>query len=380
MQEQNSGQDNSLDFLWTVGLIIGVFVATWYFGRPYISKAILHIRLWELLGIKWVMSSLTNWFDFPFFVNHIAKLESLSTYIYHNLNTTLGFKDLMHLSIIIGEYLRYPLGFLMIIFAWMLHFSGSSRNFRHVYTTKTFRHLEKKNWPQITPVVNLDLVNQSITKGSWAMALSPMDFCKENNLIDLKILERSCQTKLRCDDAYKVLALQLGPKWNGVEFLPIYLKALFAIFAARINEDKKSAETMLDQISSSAVTIDVNKMDFHGVDELLKKHASSKRVAKIVARHGYVSTVLASMLNGARKIGVLASSEFIWLKPLDRRMWYMLNTVGRATAVAEICGAFSHWLAELKLSKPLVAPMIEEGIRGLEVALSEIIYKSDEED
>lgn len=80
----------------------------------------------------------------------------------------------------------------------------------------------------------------------------------------------------------------------------------------------------------------------------MHKHLDSKKVAKILGLHGYVTTVLASMLVGARELGVLATSEFIWLKPLDRRMWYMLNSVGRTTPVAEICGAFAHWLAEKK--------------------------------
>ena len=61
-------------------------------------------------------------------------------------------------------------------------------------------------------------------------------------------------------------------------------------------------------------------------------------------------------------------------------MWYMLNSVGRPTATIEICGAFAHWLAEKKLGLPLMVPMVDEAVRGVEVALSEIIYKPDEEE
>ena len=56
--------------------------------------------------------------------------------------------------------------------------------------------------------------------------------------------------------------------------------------------------------------------------------------------------LIASLLEMARIDGVLASAEFLWLKPVDRRMWYMLNCVGRQTAVAEIAGLFAHWQAE----------------------------------
>jgi intracellular multiplication protein IcmP len=96
---------------------------------------------------------------------------------------------------------------------------------------------------------------------------------------------------------------------------------------------------------------------------------------KIVAGHAYITTAMASLLNISREAGVLATSEFIWLKPLDRRMWFMLNSVGRPTAVAEISGAFAHWLAEKKLGIPLVIPMVDEAVTGLELALKDILYK-----
>ena len=89
---------------------------------------------------------------------------------------------------------------------------------------------------------------------------------------------------------------------------------------------------------------------------------------------------MASMLEGARNIGVLASAEFIWLKPIDRGLWYMLNSVGRSTAVAEICGAYAHWIAESRNNGPLFAPMVGEAIKGLEIALTELIYHPDEEE
>ncbi len=34
------------------------------------------------------------------------------------------------------------------------------------------------NWPQITPVLDLDLIKTDIDKGPWAMAMTPMQFCK----------------------------------------------------------------------------------------------------------------------------------------------------------------------------------------------------------
>ena len=378
-QQQQTGQDNSLDILWTIGLVVGLLMGAWYFGKSYISTTVLYVRLGEATSVKFILYNLAKFFNLELFNQHVADLTALIAYIQRNLHAELEFSALIEISKTVGNYLKYPLSGLILLAVGWLRFGGSIRQFQHIYTTKTFRSLEKKNWPQITPVVNLDLVSQKIGEGPWAMALSPMDYCKNNNLIDVEHKNGVAVARLRYGEAYRILAMQLGSRWKGVDFLPIYLKALFAIFAARISEDKKGAEKLLDQISSSVTTIDVKKMNFRGVEELLRKHSNSQKVAKIVARHGYVTTLFASLLVGAREIGVLASSEFIWLKPLDRRMWYMLNSVGRPTSVAEICGAFAHWLAEKRLGMPLNAPMVEEAIKGLEIALSEVIYKPDEE-
>lgn len=84
------------------------------------------------------------------------------------------------------------------------------------------------------------------------------------------------------------------------------------------------------------------------------------------------------MLHGARADGVQASSDFLWLKPIDRRMWYVLNTVGRQTPFVEAAGVFAHWRAEKEMGKRIVVPMVEEATNALELALKEIVYKPDE--
>ena len=57
----------------------------------------------------------------------------------------------------------------------------------------------------------------------------------------------------------------------------------------------------------------------------------------------------------------------------------MLNSVGRRTAFPEVAGPFGHWVVEKRLRRPLQTAMVEEAINGLEEAISEVIYKPDDE-
>jgi intracellular multiplication protein IcmP len=232
--------------------------------------------------------------------------------------------------------------------------------------------------------MNLDLVKTNIDQGPWAMAMTPMQFCKRYKLLEEhKAQPREGMTRkewnrievsLRRGQANKVFALQLGPLWQGVERLPPHTRALFAAFAARNQNDTKAAENLLAHISRSSA----KKLDFMGTDELLKKHLNTKPVQQIINSHAYVLTVMASMLVAAREDGVQASADFLWLKPVDRRLWYMLNTVGRQTPFAEVAGPFAHWIAEREIGRRLIVPMVEEATNAVEKVLKELIYIPDE--
>jgi len=376
-QQQQQGSDKSMDILWIMALVIGAIILVWFFGRVYITSAVFYARIYEIKAINFVFDALRSavqsiGFSFP-----QTGLDQWLVYIQKNMGGAVGFGNLEALSTAVGKYTRYPLVLLMAVGGIFLYFKSPANKFRHTLTTTMLKKMEMEIWPQISPVVDLDLVKKKLDDEPWAVALSPMRFCKKYDLLDIEEKHGEYKTTLRRGAAYRVLSLQLGPKWNGLEALPVHLKALFAIFAARIENDKKGSENLLDQISDSASS---SELDFSGVNDLLRKHVKSKKVSKAVSLHGYITTILASMLVGARSVGVIATSEFIWLKPIDRRMWYMLNSVGRATSVPEISGAFAHWLAEKRLGLPLMVPMVDQAVRGLEIAISEMIYKPEEED
>lgn len=182
------------------------------------------------------------------------------------------------------------------------------------------------------------------------------------------------EVTLRRGKANKIFSMQVGALWPGFEKAAPHVRALFAVFAARNAGDTKSAEKLLAQISASSL----KKLNFDGADALYKKHQNVKGVQRILQTHGYTLTVMASMLEIAREDGVQASADFLWLKPVDRRLWYMLNTVGRQTPFVEVAGPYAHWLAEKILGRRLLVPMVEEATNALEISLKEVIYRPDE--
>lgn len=365
-QGGNQG-DNSSGVLWSVAALFAVGAGIWYGFKKYLVTYYFKLKLLEID----VLSHFTN------------NLDDVRSTIYSMDVNTIQLVDVLHVGEAVGYYLRIPCIIFICILAVVVFFTNTVRLYKRTYDMRSLRVAERPNWPQISPVTHLDLIKQDIDKGPWAMAMTPMQFCKRHNLLEefkrgpQEGMARKDWSKvevsLKRGHANKVFIMQLGPLWAGTSRLPPHVRALFAIFAGRYNSDPKAVD-LLKQLSNSATS----KLDFSGVDQLLKKHEGTKAVQQVMESHAYILTVMASMLVLARLDGVQASADFLWLKPLDRRLWYTLNTVGRQTPYTEVAGIFAHWVAEKEMGKKLLIPMVEEATNALELALKEIIYKPDE--
>ena len=290
------------------------------------------------------------------------------------------------LAIHAGKFMAIPFAILCFLFAAIVYFGPFTAHFRNIYDMKALYDSQKNLWPQILPISKQDLISTPIDKGPWAMSLNPMEFAKKYHLIreireqgtGEKLIQRGIKVRVEVlrDKAERVFKEQLGAPWEGIDKLNDYTKALFTAFIARAHHDRVASRKLLDDISASS---EAGKPDFSGTDALLKKYRDSKKAAKIIAQHAYVNTLMPSILELARTDGVLSCADFLWLKPIDRKLWYILNNVGRQTAFCEVGGIFAHWVVEKELRRRFSVPMVGEAVTGLEKALAMVLYQPEEE-
>ncbi len=367
---QQGQSDNSMGILWMIAAIFVAAAGVWYGFKKNLVSFYLTLKLWEI--------SLVSVFT--------SKLEDVRTVILTTDPLKFTFHEVSQIGEAVGNYLRFPFVLIIIVLAFIIYYSNSTRSFKRAYDMAALANAEKANWPQITPVLGLKLNKVPLDKGPWAMSMTPMEFCKRYKLLDeyraqpkegsLQKDRHRIEVTLKRGKANKIFSMQVGALWPGLDKLAPHIRALFAVFAARNGGDTKAAADLLASISASSQ----KKLDFSGTDALLKKHQGLKAVQKVMQTHGYTLTVMASMLEVAREDGVQASADFLWLKPVDRRLWYMLNVVGRQTPFAEVAGPYAHWLAEKLLGRRLLVPMVEEATNALELVLKEVVYRPDEID
>lgn len=364
---QQSATDQTSNFFWLLALIAGALIAVWFLKRPWFVVPAYYCRYYEIDFFQYV---LTKWNMVAEAVHlplvNLTELNTIKAYILSADPRHVSFSAFFALNELIGSWVRWFSTTVLLGLAALMYFKFANRKFTHIYTMKSLSEIEKANWPEITPVLSLNLVKEDIEKGPWAMAKTPLDFCKENALISPIVVDQRNVWKLDRGTAHRLLTVQVGPLWTGVYDLPIHMKILVIIFIARAERERDIARKFLGQISRSAGG---GKLDFSGVEEQLKKFANSKILRWLQPRHAYVYSMMASLLEISRSDGVLATAEFLWLKPVDRRLWYVLNSVGRQTAVVEIAGAHAHWLTEKKLGRALRTPMVDEAVNALEVSM-----------
>lgn len=366
--QQGQQPDNAYTPVWITVLLFVVGFSIWYAFHEYIVAIIFKVKLFEAQ----IVSLFT-----PALHSVIAKLQATSP-------AEVSFSELWSMSSAVGYYTRFPLLVILVILSAILYANDITKRYRKTYSMNELLQLEYVNWPNVAPVLKLKLTTQDLDEGPWAVAASPRAFAEKYHLIKRDVIEQKPTVRrergfvsatINRGETKRIFTMQLGDYWTNPDALPPHTKALFAMFAAKINHDRNTVNAMLAQLSNSTAS---GSLDYSGINELLAKHKDSEEVVKIYQRHAYILTVMASMVQKARDDGVLPTAQFLWLKPIDRRLWYMLNSVGRQTPFAEVGGPFAHWLAEKELKKRCIVPMVDEAVNALEAAIKEIKFKEEE--
>jgi intracellular multiplication protein IcmP len=386
------GQDQAADknayaIVWLLVLLVIVGAAIWYVFSDALKTGFIYFRIAELSVIHFIFSLLPT--DFPGIGDTFGRfaretgIELQAARLVDSRTITLEIAGA--LSEVAGEYLRYPAIILLAFLSFFIFKVNVHLRLKKKFNMQTLAAQEQTNWPQIKIATKVDLVNEDIDSGPWAMTMSPVQFAKRNKLAIIAVNENAASSfakvkvaeftlkldKIRAERAFSV---QLGRSFRGVAAMPPYRQAILAVFAARGCRNTKAATELMAQLAESGAT---GIPDCKGVSELWKKHTGEKRVQEIFKQHAYEFTVFISMLLFAREDGVVASADYLWVKPLDRRLWYVINNVGRQTPSVEVGGIFSHWNYEMALRRALSAPRIEEAVHALELALADVLYVPD---
>jgi hypothetical protein len=256
-----------------------------------------------------------------------------------------------------------------------------------------------ESFPCLWPVVGRGealLDPASYDDGPWRLVRSPLQFAVEHGLLldekgvpyaseevlrqGLGSVDAPAYGHARLDEARTrtVLREQLGPAFDGLYTLSPCRQALAAAFLAYAGGDKRGCLGILDAVSRVYEEIDgtptcplLGEKAFRKrVHSVLEKHRSILEEAPLLRHSAFELPWFMALLARARKKGVLASSQFLWLRPLDRPLWYTLHQCGGRTAWAEGFAAWAHYAAEERAGEALADAQLSQAVVSLREALA----------
>ncbi len=365
MADENKGDSN--DIIWLiVGLFVGIYGAAYFFGDN-IKTFYLTIKLYELklIGLIYATEDMKH-------IMNVIETKDISSWKWGELLT-------------VGSYVgRIINGFILAISAWYVYKIYKKNPYKKLTRSLDMMGLmnsEKHIWPFLTPISHKNLLNEPIDSGPYAMAMKPIEFVDKFKLLD-KPKDLSSLNKMKAE---KLFSSQLGKLWDTVDNLNPYCQALFGVFAAQAagetwkdvldkeGKPTKSLDAARDVLYKLAASADNGKKpDFKLAKHLVDRYKNDERSLKIMNRHAYVYTALATLYIEACKNGVLPPNNLLWLKTINRPFYFFLNCVGRRVAWVEVAGIFGHWKAEKVSNHPIEKPFVVKAREGLEKALQEI--------
>lgn len=388
----------NVDPTWTLMLLIGslclVGFLVWWGFRDEFLEAIRYIRLAEIAVIApfndqadacftWlreakvgnavptspVITASLGCFGPKF----ITSLPSTAKMTYFSVTPD----SLGYIGRLVGSYLRWILVPVCAFVVYYALYKTDRNKFRTAFGLESFIKVQAKVWPVIAPIVNFNPAKSSSRVIGdpvpsklplFAESLAPEEWLSYHQVNVVKSLpEREAM--------YSAFAMQLGPRWAGYGKLPPYIQALVAAFALKGVQKRDESDELLGRISlcwSDKKGFKLTPELASEIKGLLKDPKVGGEAQKIIEKHAYRSTAVLGMLKWARFMGgVLASAQFLWLRGVDRHLWYALNNLGRRSFHTEGSGAMAHYMAEEIAQKALVVPRLETAIVTMNKYVSE---------
>jgi intracellular multiplication protein IcmP len=361
-----------------------------------------------------------------YFLNFILHSQAIADTIV-NLKSVksindFSWEDIWTLTTFTGEYMRWlvvPPFLLWVVAMWR---KDPIFKFRRQMNIKSLLERNARVFFSVRPLVGEDLLAAGNYKNNWRPFVNPFNFTLEKNLFKMegretkdvnKYMVGLWKKRVNMDESlvgeYEYPTLDeaqarvlfeknLGEKiwdndkrpetkndvWSMLMRMPMHKRALATVLLCHYIAEgdlKKEGDALLEQFADSYYVEKLKKkkkkkvwsaeaLNASGVNnklrEILKKYDFDIVIIPFLF-HAWSHTLLISLFT---RVKTITSADFIWVKPVDRELWYVLNNVGRKTFGAEGGGAFAHFQVETGLARPLGSPDVDSAVDGLKSALT----------
>lgn len=283
-----------------------------------------------------------------------------------------------------GGYLRIPAFLLFGGLGYAVHRRGVARRYTKTHNFETLLVEQSRMHPRMRPVLWLKGREYDSDRGPYTWARTPWAWAVAQKVITPGEVAWATEQTFDADRAMSAFAAQVGArlayKSDGtLDAAPLafHEQILFAVFAARMMDRKNDSDSLLDVVAAgfgpdfsraerverlrkrtakydwpadTAYRIAIDRKADSLLDSVLGDAVKQTEIHRLVQTCRHVGPLLVLMMESAQaKYGILTTSDFIWLKAVDRTLHYTLNDVGRRVASTEAGGVRAYLIAHKAL-------------------------------
>ncbi len=241
-----------------------------------------------------------------------------------------------------------------------------------------FMEYQAQHWRHVITSVKIDPDKED---PDWAPAMTPLEWA-------MKI---GCVNTMEIDDfdnrVREGLRKQIGAKANDIRQLPVYAQAILALAWTNLTNQKKVGGLAGD-LAEAAIPHQLYANGKHYDEEKFKALATpilqKTNVYKVTGKNpvdffnevlrkhtGWRTAMVAAVAMcgpfqdwDGGNAGVFPPSTYLWVKGVDRTLWYALNNVGAPRFKIEGLGPIAQWKKE-RMQGKRVQNDFHSAIRGV---------------
>lgn len=363
-----SSEWNYLIFALVIG---GAGWVAWMLASEYIVLGVYFINRLQIMAWGQVMGLGERGVAYLDYLNSFFDGRSLADKVtWGEMTSTIN---------VIGTVTRMPIAIASFIVVIVVYLRMKGDGFKEKLSLIKFANYQAEHWGTLTPSARF---NPDLLEKSTMPSKTPSDWMHDLGL-KVRLTSAGTLSEKARDVCEKAFVKQLGNGWAPIGKLPLHVRVLFAILVTHGTKHKGAFQLRQDVARVYADTHDPKKRDA-ALEELIKEHMANEKACQpfleIAEKHAYVPTALIAILKEVRKrYGVLASAEFVWLKRIDRDLWYAMNDTGRNAFHVESAGIFSHYFYENVSKRAQSEPRVDNALLGLEDYISHHGIEEEEE-
>ncbi len=359
-------QGSDLPGFVVAGIALAVLaVLAWLLGHPALVSLWLWIKSGEIAAIRF--------FDLsdPARFRHLA--HALATVRADHLQARVRLATVSAVNRRIGRYVGPVCALPILIFA-IIVFRARRRRLRGFTTEEVVEAIQDRYpWGRYW---NLHIHTMDPHSGPFALALRPWDLARRLDAAQWEP-EGGDHLGLRPERFAAYYTEQLGSDDLG-HLHPAVTALAYAILPQGTGDGKTTC-ARLAHLTRRAT--DDRKDPLRGVREMTAKDIPWKQTEEesavwreISGMHHYARTQVLALVARARESGLLPPAWMLWLKGVDRDLYYAIQSLGNGGGMAFVEGAgiLAHYRAEKAMGRALVTPQIEDAVAGIEAALKQV--------